>query len=99
MKKLKSRPPVSADDFISGAERKEEPATKAEGAGEGYPWEAPGIRDDVAKVYNLRLPEPYLLKLKYIAKHTPESMHSFCLKLLMPGIDKKIEELMLSQKL
>ena len=30
------------------------------------PWEDPQVRDDVLKVYNLRLPEPYLLKLKHI---------------------------------
>ncbi len=58
-----------------------------------YPWEASGIREDVAKVYNLRLPEPYLLKLKYIAEHSPASMQQFCLKLLLPAIDVKIAEL------
>ena len=40
------------------------------------PWEDPQVRDDVLKVYNLRLPEPYLLKLKHIAaaharRHAP----------------------------
>ncbi|MBK8535203.1 MAG: hypothetical protein IPL59_08720 [Candidatus Competibacteraceae bacterium] len=55
-----------------------------------YPWEASGIREDVAKVYNLRLPEPYLLKLKYIAEHSPASMQQFCLSLLLPTIDAKI---------
>ena len=59
-----------------------------------YPWEASGIREDVAKVYNLRLPEPYLLKLKYIAEHSPASMQQFCLSLLLPAIDAKIAELM-----
>ena len=60
---------------------------------EPYPWEAPSIRADVAKVYNLRLPEPYLLKLKYIADHTPNSMQQFCLKSLLPAIDAQIEAL------
>jgi hypothetical protein len=58
-----------------------------------FPWNAPGIRDDVFKVYNLRLPEAYLLKLKYIAEHTPHSMQRFCLESLLPAIDAKIEEL------
>ncbi len=57
------------------------------------PWEDPQVRDDVLKVYNLRLPEPYLLKLKYIAAHTPDSMHQFCIGVLLPAIDKKVEEL------
>lgn len=60
---------------------------------EPLPWEAPGVRDDVKKVYNIRLPEPYLLKLKYIAEHTPASMHSFCLDALIPAIDAEIERL------
>jgi len=44
-------------------------------------------------VFNLRLPEPYLLKLKYIAEHTPKSMQSFCLDALLPVIDTKIKAL------
>lgn len=58
-----------------------------------FPWEDSRVRDDVAKVYNLRLPEPYLLKLKYIAEHTPDSMHKFCLDALLPAIDAKIDQL------
>ncbi len=57
------------------------------------PWEDPQVRDDVLKVYNLRLPEPYLLKLKHIAAHTPGSMHQFCIDVLLPEIDKKVKEL------
>ena len=58
-----------------------------------YPWEEPGIRDDVIKVYNLRLPEAYLLKLKYISENTPDSMQKFCLQVMQNAIDKKIKEL------
>lgn len=64
------------DAFISGAEEKTANSVAVEKA-ESYPWEEPGVREDVTKVYNLRLPEPYLLKLKYIAEHTPDSMHKF----------------------
>jgi len=58
-----------------------------------YPWEVPSVRADIAKVYNLRLPEPYLLKLKYIAERTPDSMQQFCLTVLLPAIDARIAEL------
>jgi hypothetical protein len=104
--KLKSRPPTSAvasaEEFISGAgtqtRREAEPsptssAQEKEAKAERYPWEAPEVRQDVNKVFNLRLPEPYLLKLKYIAEHTPDSMQQFCLDVLLPAIDAKIEEL------
>jgi hypothetical protein len=32
------------------------------------PWEEPGVREDVVKQYNLRLPEPDLLKLRYVVE-------------------------------
>ena len=58
-----------------------------------YPWQEPHIRTDVTKVYNLRLSEAYLLKLKYIAEHTPDSMQKFCLTVLEQAIDDKINTL------
>jgi hypothetical protein len=95
MSELKSRPPSKTkpdlDAFLSGAEKKtaSEPAQQKA----AYPWKEEGVRDDVTKVYNLRLPEPYLLKLKYIAENTPDSMQKFCLNVLQDAIDAKIKEL------
>lgn len=60
---------------------------------EPYPWEEPGVREDVTKVFNLRLTEPYFLKLKYISDQTPDSMQQFCLSVLLPAIDTKIDGL------
>jgi hypothetical protein len=94
MSKLRSRPPSEAgsmEEFISGAVTRTSP-TKSE-PGKRYSWQAPAVRADMTKVYNLRLPEPALLKLKYIAEHTPDSMQKFCLDLLLPAIDAKIDEL------
>ena len=73
---------------ISGA-----PTAILESPPSPLPWEDSRVREDVRKVYNLRLPEPYLLKLKHIAKHTPISMQQFCLGILLPAIDEKIKEL------
>lgn len=98
----------NVDTFISGAEEKtRQPETtglnvKKEKTSShprqqqktAYPWEVPGIRDDVVKVYNLRLPEAYLLKLKYIADNTPDSMQKFCLQVVQSAIDEKIDELL-----
>lgn len=99
MSKLKSRLPgqkepkeLNVDEFISGAEERTAKKAIIEKA-VSYSWEEPGIREDVTKVYNLRLPEPYLLKLKYIAEHTPDSMQKFCLDVVVKAIDAKIEEL------
>ena len=60
----------------------------------GLPWERPSVREDVKKTYVLRLPEAYLMKLKYIAENTPDSMQTFCLGQLLPAIDKKVNELL-----
>lgn len=97
MSELKSRPPAKTkldlDAFISGAEEKTAPKKEAQKHKSIHPWEESGIREDVTKVYNLRLSEPYLLKLKYIAENTPDSMQKFCLNVMQEAIDAKIEEL------
>jgi hypothetical protein len=53
-----------------------------------YPWEAG--RPDVIKTYILRLPEPYHLKLRYIAEHTPPSMQRFLQDVIYAAIDRQI---------
>jgi hypothetical protein len=78
------------DAFITSAGQTD--STIAAG-GQGYPWQDRSVRTDVYKIYNLRLPEPYLLKLKYIAEHTPGSMQQFCMAVLKDAIDAKIAEL------
>lgn len=82
------------DEFIAGAEQQVEVSSNVISYDtKSYPWEDTKVRDDVLKVYNLRLPEAYLIKLKYIAENTPDSMQQFCLGALLPAIDAKIEEL------
>ena len=100
--------PQDLDAFILGAEektkqpemtapvtvKKEKASLKAKPLQKKlYPWEELGIRDDVIKVYNLRLPEAYLMKLKYISDNTPDSMQKFCLQVMQSAIDAKIAEL------
>jgi len=97
MSELKSRPPTKKtadlDAFLSGAEEKTAPKKTAPKRKATYPWEGSGVREDVKKPYNLRLPEPYLLKLKFIAENTPDSMQKFCMDVLEKEIDKTIKEL------
>jgi len=91
-----SRKPVvkpDVDAFIEGAEDRTGSIVAGLRPSEEMPWQAPGIRDDISKLYNLRLPEPYLLKLRFIAEQTPYSMQKFCLDVLLPAIDEKIDEL------
>jgi hypothetical protein len=96
MSELKSRLPSKSktdlDTFLGGAEQRttSKPASTKQLA---YPWEDDKVREDVIKPFNIRLSEPYLLKLKYIAEHTPDSMQKFCLTILHEAINAKIEEL------
>jgi hypothetical protein len=96
MNSMKSRLPgkksSNIEAFISGAEDRTVKSATVEKIA-AYSWEELGVREDVIKVYNLRLPEPYLLKLKYISENTPNSMQKFCLNVLQNAIDAKIEEL------
>jgi hypothetical protein len=101
--KFKRAPEIkTAEEFISGAgtvvrtepaavalvpEARAIPATVA-----SYPWE--GKRSDKqTELFNLRLTEVELEKLRFIAAHTPDSMQVFARKVLLPAIDAKIVEL------
>ena len=96
MSNLKSRLPnkkqSGVEDFISGAEDKAAKLT-IDKRTPSYPWNDQGVRNDMIKVYNLRLSEPYLLKLKFISENTPDSMQKLCLNVLQDAIDEKIKEL------
>jgi hypothetical protein len=85
-----SRPPSpeALEAFLTGAETPEQPPAPAPPPS---PW-AQG-RPDVIKTYVLRLPEPYHMKLQYIAAHTPYSMQRFLQEVVYAAIDQKIAEL------
>jgi len=87
--------PDSLDAFVAGAEAPAAaplaPAPAAATPPPAWPWET--ARPDVQKTFNVRLPEPHLAMLRYIAEHTPDSMQMFCQKLLLPAIEAKIAAL------
>ena len=58
-----------------------------------FPWEEKNIRSDVHKVFNLRLPETYYMKLKYLSEKEKESHHKIIMNIICPEIDKKIKEI------
>ena len=82
--------PGSLDAFVAGA-GDPAPAPVAASSPPAWPWET--ARPDVQKTFNVRLPEPHLVMLRYIAEHTPDSMQMFCQKLLLPAIEAKIAAL------
>jgi len=59
---------------------------------QAQPWEGKRA-DKQTEVFNLRLTEVELEKLRYIAAHTPDSMQAFIRKTLLPAIDAKLQDL------
>lgn len=89
-KRLSLVPPTkqqpSAEDFIKQANA----PTQTD---EQYPWEAPHVREDVIKAVNLRLSEPYLLKLQYLSEKTRKSQQELIRECLLPWLDEQIAQL------
>ena len=90
--KMRLAPPMArtADAFISAAGNVKPTVSRG---GESYPWELPEVREDVIKSVNLRLSEPYIIKLQYLSKLTRKSQQVIIRDLLLPGIDAAIEEI------
>lgn len=101
------RPRLDPDSFIAAAEATSEPTVVAPSAppttspvakaneerGVPLPWQQPGVRADVAKPFNLRLPEPLKLKLEYIRERTRISVHEFIMEALIPAVEAELERL------
>lgn len=98
------RPRLDPATFIAAAEEPADPEpasttpakieTLEEGEdGEALAWDRPGVRADVVKPFNLRLPEPLKLKLDHIRKQTRVSVHEFVMNALIPAVEAELERL------
>lgn len=86
------RPPAAAsqaDSFIEGAEQKQQ---SSQAGGEPLPWEAPHVRQDVTKLFNLRLPEPLKMKLEWLAERDPRSMHTIALEAVEEAVERQVKQ-------
>ncbi len=92
--RMSARPPVpqTAQEFIAGAEQTKA-LTQTE-IDEKLPWLAPGVRDDVIKSVNFRLPEAYILKLQYVSEKTHKSQQQLLREALFPALDAEIERIL-----
>lgn len=80
--------PAAVKNFIEAADKNAEDD-------DVLPWEASGVRPDMTKVFNLRLPEDVYLKLKYLSDNQRRrSMQSICMDALEPVIDAEIAALL-----
>ncbi len=82
------------EEFINAAEpnlsEKSISSSPQETTRNVLPWEEPNVREDLQKVFNLRLPETYYIKLDYLSKLQKDSMHKICMDILVPEIDKRL---------
>lgn len=87
--KRKPRKEITDDSvgFILGAE-----ASQEETKPEMMPWEDESLRDDVVKLYNLRLPEPVYVKLKWLAENSPDSMHTIAMQGVLKEMERRLKE-------
>jgi len=93
--KITSRPPVkkSVQDFILEAERKVDNKEQVENTPKPYPWEDKQIREDVQKVFTVKLPEAYILKIKYISEITNKSQQKIVREIICENLDDFIKKL------
>lgn len=91
MAKMTLNPPKqTAEEFIKSANSL--PDTMPNHT-EPYPWEDSKVREDVIKSVNLRLNEPLLLKLQYVAEKTRKSQQELIREALIPHLDSILQEL------
>ncbi|MEM7132451.1 MAG: hypothetical protein AAF702_39475 [Chloroflexota bacterium] len=79
----------TAEAFVERAgEVAQEPSLSPESA---YPWEQAHVREDVSKSVNLRLPEPYHLKLQFLSEKTHKSQQVILREVVLPEIDRQVD--------
>ena len=94
--KLTSRPPSKKpiEEFILAAEqRKEDFDYNKPKIEEIYPWQDSLVRSDVQKVFTVKLPEEYILKIKFISDTTNKSQQKIVREIVCHEIDSIISQL------
>jgi hypothetical protein len=58
-----------------------------------WPWDLEKVNPKYKVVYNLRIPQPYFLKLKVLVKHLGyKSMQELCWECIQEWIDEELDE-------
>ncbi len=92
--KITSHPPhkKSPQDFILEAEAKNRNELREEKL--ILPWEEEGIRVDVQKVFTVKLPEEYILKIKFISEQTNKSQQKIVREIISREVDESLKDLL-----
>ena len=90
--KITSRPPAkqSVHDFILEAENKTK--IEKEEIKIILPWQTGKVRADVKKVFTVKLPEEYILKIKYISEITNKSQQKIVREIIQSEIDRVLKD-------
>ena len=97
--KISAYPPnkneKTIEEFISEAEEKKKETTtnKLLKKIESLPWENSLVRKDVQKAFTIKLPEEYILKIKYFSEKTNKSQQRIIREIISKEIDKLISEI------
>ncbi len=101
--KSKMKPPPVSDlekarqEFIKEPEKRKTEDTETSNADKKsrrFPWEHPEVNERVIKAFNLRLPEPEFLKLKFVVDETKfKSIHAFCLNAVQKAVERELKKL------
>jgi hypothetical protein len=94
--KISSHPPSkkSLESFISeaGERKREQNSTKQQKTENCYPWNDPMVRADIQKVFTVKLPEEYILKIKFLSEKTNKSQQKIIREIICQEIDKLLLE-------
>lgn len=94
--KISAHPPLKKplEEFILGAEQRKGGYDLNRYKNDVvYPWQEPTIRKDVQKVFTAKLPEEYILKIKYISEKTNKSQQKIIREIISHEIDKLLQQL------
>ncbi len=95
--RLSAKPPIQSEqDFIEAAEKPKSSSLSVEKveSSSPLPWEEDNVREDVIKSINLRLSEPYIVKLQFLSEKTNKSQQRIIREVLCPALDQEIEKLL-----
>jgi len=82
------------EEFILAAEqRKEDSDYNNSKIEEIYPWQDSLVRSDVQKVFTVKLPEEYILKIKFISDKTNKSQQKIVREIVCHEVDSIVSQL------
>lgn len=94
--KMSSHPPSKKpiEEFILGAEQKKKDNNYSKQKSEIiHPWQKVSVREDVQKVFTVKLQEEYMLKIKFVSEYTNKSQQKIIREIICKEIDKIVEQL------